>query len=287
MFLAVLAQSEAVRSQPAGATSDPFFGGYSSGVIGRTAVTPLDFGGGYVMGSLLDRLDPTLTGGGYNTGHVTSHFQPIKWDGGRGDFSVYGQLNNGWLKVDNGNPTEDNSYFATNGASPNVLGVRAQYALTGDLTLGGRFAITAAWHNSKLQNDFANDAGCDSRDLGQSFCLYDANVYLKSATFGKISLGLGETASDGIGSINLAGITFVTDNDPAIKVGEHEVWGTGWRFADIAPDVTGVARGNLIRYDSADHRRLRGERIMGRAELHRGACRCRRPVLGRGAPLRR
>lgn len=235
---------------PQGARAESARRRYSSGVIGPTALTPLDFGGGYEMGVLLDRLDPTLTGGGDNTGHVTSRFQPIKWGDGRGDFSVYGQLNNGWLKVDNGNPSEDNSYFATNGASPNVLGVSAKYVLPGDLTLGGRFAITAAWHNSKLQNDFTNDAGCDSRDLDQTFCLYDASAYLKSATYGKISVGLGETASNGIGSINLAGITFVTNNDPAVKVGEHAVLGTGWQFANIAPDVTGVTRGNLIRYDS-------------------------------------
>jgi hypothetical protein len=222
---------------------------FSSGVIGPTATTPLDFGGGYTMGSLLTVLDPALTGGGFNTGLVTSRFQPFAWGGGRGDLSVYGQLNDGWLKVDNGNPTEDNSYFATNAASPNILGARINYDLTADLAIGGYLAGTAAWHNSSLQNDFT-DAGCDSRNLDRNLCLYDASVYLKSATYGKISVGVGETASDGIGSINLAGITYVTNNDPAVKVGEHEVWGTGWQFADVAPDVTGVTRGNRVRYDS-------------------------------------
>ncbi|MCP4384442.1 MAG: porin [Hyphomicrobiales bacterium] len=223
----------------------------SAGTLGSSAVSRLDYGGGYVMGSLLTNLDPSLTGG-RNSGLITSRFQPIRWADGRGQLRFYGDFfNNGWLNVDNNNPDNEKSTFSTNGAQDKVLGARLSYDLTDDLKFGVIGALSGAINRSDILNDYSDgDAGCNVRHPDRVVCPYAASFFVKSRTFGKISLGLGETASADIGDINLGGIAYVTDSNPTVKAGWHEAWGLGRRFNDIALDSVGVTRASRIRYDS-------------------------------------
>ena len=202
------------------------------------------------MWGMLHNLDPNLTGGEYNTGLVTSRLPPMTFGNGRGKISLYGQINTAWINVQNGNPNGNNSYLSTNAASQNFFGANIGYKLNDNLEIGGRISIAAAYNRSDLKTDFSDNAGCDSRNPDRSFCLYDANFYLRSKTFGKFTIGAGETAYAGIGSITFGGTGFATNNDVNTIAGSHEVWGTGRMLNDIAPDVTGVTRGNLIRYNS-------------------------------------
>ena len=218
-------------------------------VNGPSAVTPLDFGGGYKMGSLLRDIDPLFAGSNYN-GLVTSRFAPLPFASGKGEVAFYGQVNAGWLNVDNGDKNNSESYFSTNGTTLNELGMRVKYDVGPDFTIGGRLSFVAAFNRSDILTSFDNDAGCDERNPDEALCWNTANVYLRSRTFGKISIGLGETASADIGGITLGGTAAVTNNDPTLKGGWHEVNGTYRTLNDIAPDVTGVTRGKLIRYDS-------------------------------------
>ena len=222
---------------------------YSAGYVGPTAVTKLDFGGGYKMGSLIAKLDPDLVGGP-NSGLVTSRtgLGDLSFAGGRGNVKFYGQANNGIVFTD---ADDADVYLATNAATQNFLGARIKYDLTGDFTLGARLSVSAAYNRSDLYTGIDDDdAGCNEDDRDQYFCGRDANVFLRHATYGKITAGLGETAFAGIGGINLGGTYFVTNNDPTLKAGGLEAPETFRRFEEIAPDVTGVERGTLVRYDS-------------------------------------
>jgi hypothetical protein len=180
---------------------------------------------------------------------VTSRFGlgDLKFADGRGTVSFYGQFNNGHVNADG---EESDIYLATNAATLNKVGVRARYEMNNDLGIGGRLAIAAAYNRSDIKNDFNDEHGCDEEDNDRYFCAYDANIFLTSQSYGTITAGLGETAFAGIGSINLGGITFVTNNDPTLKAGGQIVPNTGVELNRIAPDVTGVERGTLIRYDS-------------------------------------
>src|SRR5687768_15544808 len=84
-----------------------------------SAISPIDFGGGNKMGFMLRRLDPVLVGGGYNTGLISNRIGRLVFDEGRGSVSFYGQFNNAFVDVNNGNPNGDNTNFSTNGASQN------------------------------------------------------------------------------------------------------------------------------------------------------------------------
>ena len=214
-----------------------------------SAVTPRDFGGGYKMGSLIKGLDPYSGISNYN-GLVTSRFAPLTFAGGRGQVSFYGQMNLGWLNVDSGYKDTD-SYFSTNGTTLNELGTRVRYEVTPDFTVGARLSFVAAFNRSDILTSYEDqDAGCDEKHPDDAFCWNSASLYASGPLFGKISVGLGETAAADIGSITLGGTGAVTNNDPTLKGGWHQVRGTYYTLNDVAPDVTGVTRGTRIRYDS-------------------------------------
>ena len=248
--------NQRVALDPQGGLDDIIFGG-------PTANSRTDFGGGNRFGDLVfgdlgglvsefDRELDKLAGstGGYHTGIVTSRIAPIRFANGAGRIFPYAQINVALTDVDNGNPSGENTYLATNAASPNFVGALATYRLNGDILIGGRFTLGAAFNRSDLNTDFDDDAGCDERERDRNFCLYDANVFVHSETFGRITIGRGETASAGIGGITLGGIAHVTNSDPTLRGGWHEVFNTGRRLGDIAPDTTGVTRGDIVRYDS-------------------------------------
>ena len=216
----------------------------------RIAETRLDYGGGFKMGSLIKDIDSSLIGYGYNTGLVTGAFEPIDFAGGRGNLAFYGQFNNGWLNVDN-NDGDSESTFSTNGAQVNYLGTRLRYDITPNWTIGARLEGSAAWNRSDiLYYDADDDAGCNNEHPDRTVCLYAANFFMKFGGVGQITAGLGETASADIANINLGGIAYVTNANQASKFGDHRVGKIGWGYALVTPDIEGVERATLIRYDS-------------------------------------
>lgn len=223
-----------------------YVGEYPAGYVGPTAAYKLDFGGGRKMGYLIYKLDPELTGGGSQTGIVTSRLQP--WTLGGIEVSPFGQGNFGFVMTDN---HDSDAYLASNANSPSVLGLRARYDLNEDIRFSGRLSLTAAYNRSDIKTNAVDDAGCDERERDDTFCLYDASVSVRSRTFGKLTFGLAETASAKIGSISLGGTGVATSNDPNLKAGGLEIIDPpGLVVHQVAPDVTGVERGKLVRYDS-------------------------------------
>ncbi len=210
-----------------------------------------DYGGGYITGLQMHALDPALTGGGYHTGYLSSQIDPITFNGDLGVIKFFGQTNIGYIDVDNGNPLSDNSHFAT---MPNkYFGIAIGNLLddSHDLRFGVNLTGEYALNRTDLKGDNRDDAGCDEDELDQEFCLYDANVYVASSRWGRITVGRGESASARVGAINTGGIAFATDNDPINKVGFHDVPMLGVAFADVAlGDVNGMERIDGVRYDS-------------------------------------
>jgi predicted porin len=112
---------------------------------------------------------------------------------------IYGQVNEGLLFWDDG--VERNAYVVTNDNSRTRIGFRGKAKINGDLEAGYRLEIGVRSANSKRftqDNDEGNDT---ASDVG--FDMRDSYWYLKSKTFGGVSVGLQAEATDAITESNL------------------------------------------------------------------------------------
>jgi predicted porin len=112
---------------------------------------------------------------------------------------IYGQVNQSVLWWDDG--AESNAYVVTNDNSRTRFGFRGKAKIDKDWEAGYRLEIGVRTANSKRftqlndeGNDFAGDVGFDLRD---------SYWYLKSKTYGAVSVGRQATATDQITEINL------------------------------------------------------------------------------------
>lgn len=112
---------------------------------------------------------------------------------------IYGQVNEGLLFWDDGG--ESNVGVYTNDNSRTRIGFRGKAKINSDLEAGYRIEIGIRTANSKRftqeneeGNDTASDVGLDQRD---------SYWYLKSKTFGAVSIGLQAEATDAITESNL------------------------------------------------------------------------------------
>lgn len=112
---------------------------------------------------------------------------------------LYGQVNESIIFWDDG--FEDNAYLVTNDNSRTRFGFRGKAKITSDWEAGYRLEIGVRTANSKrfTQN---NDEGDDNpADVG--FDLRDSYWYLKSKTWGGVSVGHQASATDAITETNL------------------------------------------------------------------------------------
>lgn len=112
---------------------------------------------------------------------------------------IYGQVNQSVIYWDDG--FEDNAYVVTNDNSRSRIGFRGKAKIDGDWEAGYRLEIGIRTANSKrftqsnpIGNDTPTDVGLDTRD---------AYWYVKSKTYGAVSLGTQAAASDAITESNL------------------------------------------------------------------------------------
>lgn len=112
---------------------------------------------------------------------------------------IYGQINQSVIFWDDG--FEDNAYVVTNDNSRSRFGFRGKAKIDGDWEAGYRLEIGVRTANSKrftqnnpIGNDTPTDVGLDTRD---------AYWYVKSKTYGAVSLGTQAAASDAITETNL------------------------------------------------------------------------------------
>lgn len=106
---------------------------------------------------------------------------------------VYGQVNQGILWWDDG--FEDNAYVVTNDNSRTRVGFRGKAKITSDWEAGYRIEIGIRTANSKrfTQDDPLGATGLDLRD---------SHWYLDNKQLGRVTIGLGATATDQITEIN-------------------------------------------------------------------------------------
>ncbi|MGD8962316.1 MAG: porin [Desulfobacterales bacterium] len=166
------------------------------------------------------------------------------------DFKISGQLNRAILWGDNGN--DDDLKFVDNDNSS------TRFRFTGSNTFNDVWTVGFKWEN-EMQSNASNS---DEIDIGENFDTGDVDfnerhmdVYFQHGTFGKLSLGQGDTASNSTSEVDLSGTTVV-----AYSSIEDMAGGFSFRDDDDNPvgadigsafsNFDGFSRRDRVRYDT-------------------------------------
>ncbi len=161
---------------------------------------------------------------------------------------VYGQVNRGILAIDDGQGQD--TFFVDNDASSTRVGFAGHVKATDDVTIGTLIEVQME-SNSTASVSQTSDRGLG----GLSFAERHLDLYAKSNTFGKLSLGQGSTASDGVSEIDFSGTALVgysAVNDMAggilfsTSAGPLSTITVGGVFSNM----DGLGRDDRIRYDT-------------------------------------
>ncbi|WP_295557060.1 porin [uncultured Hyphomicrobium sp.] len=112
---------------------------------------------------------------------------------------VYGQVNESIIYWDDG--VEDNAYVVTNDNSRTRFGFRGKAKINSDFEAGYRIEIGIRTANSKRFTQDNDEGDGNPTDVG--FDLRDSYWYLKSKTYGGVSVGQQADATDAITETNL------------------------------------------------------------------------------------
>lgn len=173
------------------------------------------------------------------------------------DFKVSGQVNRAVLWGDNGN--DDDVKFVDNDNSS------TRFRFTGSNEFDNNWKVGFKWENQMQSNssadDSLNDDGEGVIDIGSnddtgdvSFKERHMDVYIEHKMFGKVSLGQGDTASNGTSEVDLSGTDVVAYSDINDMNGgfffrddDNNVISS---ILDTFSNFDGLSRKDRIRYDT-------------------------------------
>jgi predicted porin len=165
------------------------------------------------------------------------------------DFKISGQVNRAVLWGDNGN--DDDVKFVDNDNSS------TRFRFTGSNKFDDNWTVGFKWENEMQSND-SSDTVIDIGENGDStdvdFNERHMDVYIEHSMFGKLSLGQGDTASNGTSEVDLSG----TD---VVNYSSIEDMNGGFNFRDDDDNIItsigdafsnfdGLSRKDRIRYDT-------------------------------------
>ena len=168
----------------------------------------------------------------------------------------YGQVNKALLIWDDG--FDSDGYVVDNDYSGSRLGFRGTGSIKPGWTAGYlfEFDIQTAASNSVDQggDDFSTlTTRGAAGDTGEIFKQRKIEAYIESAQLGRVTIGQGDAASNGIAEITLGGATSGSDilYNSFFELREDEDgFGLGLRWSDVTSNLDGVSRRNRIRYDT-------------------------------------
>lgn len=161
---------------------------------------------------------------------------------------IYAQVNRGILAIDDGQGQD--AFFVDNDASSTRIGFTGDVQATDDVSIGTKIEVQME-SNSTASVSQTSDRGIG----GASFTERHLDLYVQSKQYGKLSLGQGDTASNGASEIDLSGtelvgysavndmaggVLFSTESGPlsAVTVGS------------VFSNMDGLSRDDRIRYDT-------------------------------------
>ncbi|MGF1621752.1 MAG: porin [Rhodomicrobiaceae bacterium] len=154
---------------------------------------------------------------------------------------VYGQVNKALLLWDDG--FDDDAYIVDNDFSMSRLGFRGSASMKEGWTAGYHIELG-------IRNDSSARVDQTTDDSSDQILIRHNNLYIESATLGRITIGQQDTATSAITEINLGGSHensygnyssfFIRDSTFGVGVG---------RIGDVQNNLNG-GRANVIRYDT-------------------------------------
>lgn len=125
---------------------------------------------------------------------ITSKFENV-------DVSLYGQINRGVLFADNGDSSK--TYFVDNANSSTRMGFNVAVGVNEDFSVGGKLEY-------EFRSNMSSAVNSENTDTDHDVNLRHADLFFKSETFGKLSLGQGSMAADGSSHKDLSGTGVIT-----------------------------------------------------------------------------
>ncbi|WP_163338501.1 porin [Desulfopila sp. IMCC35008] len=165
------------------------------------------------------------------------------------NLSLYGHVNKAALFADNG---DDSSwYFVDNDNSDTRLGLRAAVEKFENWSIGGRIEYGIVSNASDDVNQLN-----DSNATSSNFQLRWAEVSVEHDTFGKVSLGKGDSASNNSAEVDLSGTDVAAYSSISDTAGAM-LWYdnatatlTDLEVGDVFSNFDGLSRTDRLRYDS-------------------------------------
>ena len=160
---------------------------------------------------------------------------------------LYGHVNRALLYVKNGDTSK--WYSVDNSNSQSRFGLNAVVDTGTGWEIGGRIEYGIFSNSSSAVNN-------ENTNSGSGFNLRWAEANLKNDMYGKVSLGLGDTASNNIAEVDLSGTTVASYSSISDMAGGSLWYESGSdfltdvRIGQIYNDIDGLSRRDRIRYDT-------------------------------------
>jgi hypothetical protein len=163
------------------------------------------------------------------------------------DVTLYGQVNKAVLFADDGE--DDDVYFVDNDLSGTRFGIKAKAKLNNEFSMGAQ--LEAEW-----QQNSSNKVDINTQSSDEDAAKRQMKIYLQSKTAGKLTLGHGSVAADGIAEIDLSGTSIAGSSHMKAVGGSFKFWDDdaqaytgGIKAGDIFDHLDG-GRLDGLRYDS-------------------------------------
>lgn len=167
---------------------------------------------------------------------------------------IYGQVNRGLLIWDDG--TNSDAYVVDNNVSSTRFGFLGKATMAPGWTAGYNIELEVRDASSDEVDQTHDDASSALVPTVDSVRTRLANWYIESTRLGRVTVGQASTASDGISEISLhnnvsgtVGSTAYAKNFGVLGTADLTSVDTA-RWGDIASNLSGLGREDVIRYDT-------------------------------------
>lgn len=175
--------------------------------------------------------------------------QVVKSGNKTASVKLYGQVDRGVLVSDDGNDTD--TYFVDNDNSSTRIGLLGKADVSDDLLVGTKFEVQFESNSSSAVNQN------DKRNVGpNNFTERHFDFYIQSKTLGKLSVGQGDTASNGTSEVDLSGTSLVGYSSISDMAGGILFYDddtdtlSGTDVGDAFSNMDGLSRDDRVRYDT-------------------------------------
>ena len=167
--------------------------------------------------------------------------------------NIYGQVNRAIMYVDDGENSD--TYFVDNSHSSTRLGIKGSVAANDEFSAGLKFETEYRSNASSVINhddESISDGKFKERHM---------DIFLATKTYGKFSLGQGDSASNGSSEVDLSGTTLAGYSDISNMGGSFEFFvgstSSTTAIKDVTNNMDGLSRRDRVRYDSPSFAGLR------------------------------